>query len=88
MRKMTLMATWFSEGRRAQQSARSALSVGRCSTRRAGRPLCEVALQPFVGKWIIKCSVCRILAANGSTPKPLEDGSVKTDGTGDSTVLA
>lgn len=62
---MTLIATWFSEHRRAQHPPDPAYPLGLLADLSAGRPCCEVALEypaPCVGKWLIKCDVCALTA--------------------------
>jgi hypothetical protein len=62
---MTLIATWFSEHRRAQHPLDPHYPLGLLFDASGGRPYCEVALEypaPCVGKWIVKCYVCGLLA--------------------------
>jgi hypothetical protein len=62
---LTLIATWWSEDRPGQHPPDPAYPLGVLLDTSAGRPFCEVALvypAPCVGKWIIKCSVCGLLA--------------------------
>jgi hypothetical protein len=81
---MTLIATWFSEGRRAQHSPDPHYPLGIPFDASAGRPFCEVALRhpaPCVGKWTMKSvnlegfspSLCRFRRA-GCVKAPIEFG--------------
>ena len=74
---MSLIATWFSEGRRAQHPPDPRYPLGMLFDASAGRPFREVVLQypaPCVGKWLIKCDVCGTLsivtAAGAHDPHP------------------
>jgi hypothetical protein len=63
--QMTLIATWFNEHRRAQHPLDPHYPLGLLFDASGGRPYCEVALEysaPCVGKWIVKCYVCGLLA--------------------------
>jgi hypothetical protein len=77
---MTLIATCFSEGRRAQHPPDPLYPLGMFCDLSRGRPSCSVALQypaPCVGKRIIKCDVCGILALVTAIGRPNDPHTVR-----------
>jgi hypothetical protein len=58
---MTLHATWFGAGRKAQHPPDPRYPLGMVMDGTQGRPGCEAKLEypaPCIGKWLITCDVC------------------------------
>jgi hypothetical protein len=77
---MTLIATWFSEHRRAQYPPDPAYPLGMSCDLSRGRPSCAVALEypaPCVGKWLINCDLCGTNAIVTAAGRPDDPHTVR-----------